>query len=290
VRASTAAPYFFDPELLPVTTDHSTGPVADVRAAARAAARDDPWISRFLVPLLARFGRKELVFNPKTDGLFVDGGVTPYNNPSMTIFLMTMLKPYGLCWATGTDNLAITSIGTGSYRPRLEIDKLGIGRFAKLTFHALMSLMNDTEVFTLKQMQWMGEPLLPWPIDSEVGTLAGNAPPGGKMFRFLRYDVRLEKDWLAKELDLKVSHKDLLRYRGMDDPGIIPDIYHIGQQAARKQVSDAHWQGAMADWCAGERRPPPRQPISDPLPVWERVTRNTKAFAEIVRKLIRLRS
>ena len=33
-------------------------------------------------------------------------------------------------------------------------------------------------------------------INSEIGTLAGDGPPGGKLFRFTRYDVRLEQEWL----------------------------------------------------------------------------------------------
>jgi patatin-like phospholipase/acyl hydrolase len=73
VRASTAAPHFFDPEAFPIS---------------------------------------------KTEqGLFIDGGVTPYNNPSLALFQMATFKAFGICWPTGPDNLAVTSIGTGTYRP-----------------------------------------------------------------------------------------------------------------------------------------------------------------------------
>ena len=53
VRASTAAPAYFDPELLPIV-------------------------------------------DGAEHGLFVDGGVTPHQNPALILFLMTMLKAYGL--------------------------------------------------------------------------------------------------------------------------------------------------------------------------------------------------
>lgn len=54
VRASTAAPAYFDPELLPIV-------------------------------------------DGAMDGLFIDGGVTPHQNPALALFLMTQLKAYGLC-------------------------------------------------------------------------------------------------------------------------------------------------------------------------------------------------
>ncbi|MGA2818838.1 MAG: hypothetical protein ABSE67_21605, partial [Xanthobacteraceae bacterium] len=105
---------------------------------------------------------------------------------------------------------------------------------------ALLSLMNDTQMQVLAQMQWMGECPAPWQINSEVGTLAGDAPPGGKMFRFLRYDVRLEKDWLARELNYQVDDELLGRLRGMDDPGTVHRLYEIGGLAAEKQVKIEH--------------------------------------------------
>jgi hypothetical protein len=126
------------------------------------------------------------------DGLFVDGGVTPHNNPSLVLFLMTILKPFGLCWESGPDKLTVVSIGTGSHRDRLVPDELGMGKTTRLAIHALTSLMSDIQTFVLMQMQYLGQCLTPWWINSEVGTLAEDGPPQGKMFRFLPYDVRLE--------------------------------------------------------------------------------------------------
>src|SRR5205823_3732463 len=48
-----------------------------------------------------------------------DGGVTPSNNPSLALFLMSILHQYNICWNTGPENLSIVSIGAGTYRPRL---------------------------------------------------------------------------------------------------------------------------------------------------------------------------
>jgi hypothetical protein len=214
VRASTAAPFYFDPEWLPI-------------------ADGEP------------------------PGLFVDGGVTPHNSPSLVLFLMTILKAYDLCWETGPDKLTVVSIGTGSHRARVVPDELGMGRTAKLAIHALTSLMNDIQTFVLTQMQYLGESPAPWPINSEIGTMAGDGPPNGKMFRFIRYDVRLELPWIEKELGpeveaafgRKLTELDVVRMRSMDDPTIIPDIYKLGTLAAKKQVKEEHWLGTLPDWC-----------------------------------------
>jgi hypothetical protein len=211
VRASTAAPHFFDPEVFPISKNE--------------------------------------------DGLFIDGGVTPFNNPSLALFQMATFKPFGICWPTGPEQLTVTSIGTGTYRPRFAYEEEGVGRFAKLAYYALMSLMTDAETMTLAQMQWMGECLTPWKINSEVGTLAEEVPQGGKMFRFMRYDVKLESGWLREELDVKVSDRDAERYRGMDNPAIVNEIYEIAKLAAAKQVKPEHWLGALPEFLSTPAAP-----------------------------------
>ena len=161
------------------------------------------------------------------------------------MFQIVILKAFGICWPMGPENLTVVSIGTGTHRPRLDFKTLGFARTPKLAFHALMSLMNDTQLAMLAQMQWLGECPAPWPINSEIGTLADDSPPGGKLFRFLRYDVRIETDWLKTELGLDVSERDVVRLRTMDDPGIVRDMFSIGRLAADRFVKAEHWPAAV---------------------------------------------
>jgi len=224
VRASTAAPFYFDPEWLQIVEADESG----------------------------KGGQR---------GLFVDGGVTPHNSPSLVLFLLAILNAYKLNWETGTDKLTIVSIGTGSHRDRVVPDDLGMGRTTKLAIRALTSLMNDAQTFALTQMQYLGNSLTPWWIDSELGTLAGESPPHGKLFQFMRYDVRLELKWIEAELGDEVEKKfgrkltetDIIRMRSMDDPTIIEDIYELAKIAAEKQVKAEHWVGSLATWCGGRR-------------------------------------
>jgi patatin-like phospholipase/acyl hydrolase len=50
----------------------------------------------------------------KYDFIFVDGGVTTYNNPAYLAFQIATAKPYKVNWQTGEDQLLIVSVGTGS--------------------------------------------------------------------------------------------------------------------------------------------------------------------------------
>ncbi|HEV7266139.1 MAG TPA: patatin-like phospholipase family protein [Falsiroseomonas sp.] len=73
VRASTAAPVYFPPEIL----------------------QWDPQ-------------------DPTRTFVFVDGGVTPYNNPAFLLYRKATLPQYRLGWPTGEDKLMLVSVGTGS--------------------------------------------------------------------------------------------------------------------------------------------------------------------------------
>jgi hypothetical protein len=220
LRASTAAPHFFDPELLPIA-EHAE-PFPDAARLKRARAAGAP------------IGRDDY-------GLFVDGGVTPHGNPALALLQLATLEAYGIRWPARPDCLEVVSIGTGTFRPRMAVDGLGFGGPARLALHALTSLMMDTNLLVVALMQWMGDCPRPWAINSEVGTLRGDAPTGGKMFRFLRYDVKLEQDWLETELGLAVDRDRLGHLRHMDEPKQVQELFAIGHAAAERQVEAEHW-------------------------------------------------
>jgi hypothetical protein len=198
VRASTAAPFYFDPEVI---TIHDSEP----------------------------------------NGLFIDGGVTPHNNPSFALFQLATLQAHKLCWPTGVDKLTIISIGTGTHRRRLSTADLGFMAPIKLAYHALSSLAEDAETHVLGLMQWLGDSPAPWPINGEVGTLSGEMLPCGPLFKFVRYDVRLEADWLKNNFDRKLTEEQIIGLREMDNPVNIALAYDIGRQAAATQVKPEHF-------------------------------------------------
>jgi hypothetical protein len=90
-------------------------------------------------------------------------------------------------------------------------------------------------------MSWLGDTPTVWPINSELADVAGvPAPRGQPLFRFLRYDIRLEQDWLARELGVKLEPRTLSKYQLMDAPENIPAIYELGARAAERQITRDH--------------------------------------------------
>jgi hypothetical protein len=256
VRASTAAPHFFDPEVIAISGDERKETLADVSAWFAGYPRLSLAISRLRARLLlhtegdpderkkkAAAGGEFANVSEDTHGLFVDGGVTPYNNPCMALLMMTQLKGFGINWPLGPDQLSIVSIGTGAHRNRLSFRELRWFGPLKVTLRALLSMMSDAETLSLAQMQWLGQCPRPWEINSEIRDLRDDGPPGGKWFRFLRYDVRLEAPWLKQNLDLNLGDREVERLRRMDDPGIISTIYEIARTAAEQQVKLEHLLG-----------------------------------------------
>ena len=241
VRASTAAPHFFDPEILAISEDERKQPLADINAKLAGLPWLSLWVSKLRLLMLkaSHPGRGNRIAD--THGLFVDGGVTPFNNPAMALLMMTQLDGFKLNWPLGPDQLSIVSIGTGTSRTKLSFKELGLFGPLRVTLSALLSLMSDIENLSLTQMQWLGECPQPWEINSEIRNLANDAPPGGKWFRFLRYDVRLDPIWLKEHMQLDFTESEVERFRRMDDPGIIKNIYAIARLAAELQVKREHF-------------------------------------------------
>jgi len=234
VRASTAAPHFFDPELLPLTRPATETPSLD------ESASDSRWPTRAFSALMQRLGlRKRNTLSPDLYGLFVDGTLTPHANPSLALLDLATLSPFHLKWPTGPERLTVCSVGAGRHR----YQPLATSSFAKsvaMTFDALTSLLKDAEDSVLGQMQYLGECPTPWPVPG-TGIGADDMPRGGKVCRFLHYDVELEEDWIRDNLGLTVSARDISRLRQLDDPAVAKDFYHLAEIAAEKQVKPEHF-------------------------------------------------
>ena len=200
VRASTAAPHFFDPQ--------------------------------------------EIEIAPGEIGLFVDGGLTPHNNPSLSLLLAAILPGHKLGWATGPANLTIVSIGAGTFRDRPKSDTLRRSASASLALRAMVQQIGDNQQLILTLMSWFGESALSWPINEETGDLALVPAPTGPLFRFLRYDLKLETPWLKHTLGADVSDPILKLLRRFDDPDAMQMLEDLGKRAAQSQVREADWAAA----------------------------------------------
>lgn len=215
VRASTAAPVYFPPEIL-------------------------QWNPS----------------DPSKTFVFVDGGVTPHNNPAFLLYRMATEPAYRLNWSSGEKNMLIISVGTGAAEsmgataaaPNKNIVSTVAGLPGELMYGILVEQdVNcrtvgrcthgahlDREILDLvprqiKEGMSMEEqynaPLVPLSTDL------------GRRFLYARYNADLSR----KGLDaLGFSTVDPDKIQKMDAVENIPTLLAIGQKAG-ECVDPAHF-------------------------------------------------
>ena len=190
--------------------------------------------------------------------MFVDGGVTPYNNPA---FLLTGLPPtpHNLEWPKGEQNLLLVSVGTGAAATarrdrrqcRHNMLNTGLGIPGALMDGALVDQdincravgrcaygdVIDRELLDMvpregpdegKMEQRLARPRVP--LENDLG----------RSFLFARYNVDLSREGLDK-LDCADVNPELAAKMDKADPAHIELLLRIGQQAARQVDVAAHF-------------------------------------------------
>ena len=211
VRASTAAPTYFPPEVVAI-------------------------------------GSKAFVF--------VDGGVTVFNNPAFQLFLMATVDAYRLNWPVGADKMLLVSVGTGASpdaNPDLRATDMNLLYNATRIPSALMAAANAQQDMLCRVF---GRCRHGAELDREIGTLIAPdlaAPPpsnacpalgvllgAGKLFTYVRYNVDLTEPGLDA---LGLSDIPATDVDQMDSVDHIDDLVRIGRTAAKKDVNVEHFDG-----------------------------------------------
>jgi uncharacterized protein len=170
-------------------------------------------------------------------GIFVDGGVSPHNNPALQALLYVTLNGYGLQWQTGRDQILLVSLGTGSWSPEQVLKWTAAGNAVV----SLLSLRDDCSALVETILQWVSESPTRREIDREVGDLARDGLPGGPLCSYLRYDVSLDAKTLDPFLGRSLDEDTVSALRKMDDPRNMRLLHEIGTKAAEVQMDDAHF-------------------------------------------------
>jgi len=201
VRASTAAPAFFEPESIAIASAPGSKPVA---------------------------------------GEFVDGGVSPFNNPALMSVMYATMAGYRVGWPTGADRLLVVSVGTGAADPEVTHAKVA----AKQAVNALLSLMNDTATLQEMLMQWLSRSHTARVFDREVGDLQGDLVGGAPVLSYLRYNVDLRRE-SVKSLDATLEEEEIESLSAMDAPANMEALHRLGTLAARRDIRPDHFPGAF---------------------------------------------
>jgi uncharacterized protein len=229
--------------LLVVVRNHSTGsawPITNNPAAQ--FNRPDLPDSNMKIPLwkvLRASTAAPVYFDPEKITLggrtqiFVDGSITPYNNPALIAALTATLPCYRLNWASGSDNLRIVSMGTLRFSSGLpsKIRKLWVGYNAAKVPPALIQGMAWEQDYICR---CLGECLYGEPLDAEIGDLVGVSLPGERWFSYVRYNRSYDA---AQAEALLRTHPTLAQ---LDAITTIPLLREIGRAYAQEHVLLRH--------------------------------------------------
>jgi hypothetical protein len=173
--------------------------------------------------------------------LFVDGGVTPYNNPALLAVLMATLPAYRMSWPTGRPVLHLTSIGTGGHRSHL------LKRVPENTYlwdalaFVIPSLIDDAAINQDLLCRVLGDCRHGSQLDSELGSL--DAPtllsPAEQKFSYVRYNCMMD----SKDVGNPMSPTELQ----LDNLRAIERLTSIGREYAAREVrrDDLYGRAAM---------------------------------------------
>jgi uncharacterized protein len=196
VRASTAAPTYFPPEVV-------------------------------------KIGKKEFIF--------IDGGVTMYNNPAFQAFLMATVEPYNLNWPTGEDKLIVVSVGTGTSpdaNADLKPGEMNLLYNASSVPSALMFAALNEQDFLCRVF---GKCLAGDPLDREVGDMIGKrGPTQHKLFTYVRYNAELTRAGLN---ELGLEDVEPTNVQQLDSVEFVKDLQRVGEAVAEHKVKAEHFAG-----------------------------------------------
>jgi hypothetical protein len=207
VRASTAAPTYFPPEV-------------------------------FVLPIEG----KEREF------IFVDGGVTMYNNPAFQMFLMATLDRYWFSkpdarWQAGREKMLVVSVGTGTspdVRQGLQAEDMNLLFNATTIPSALMfAALNEQDLLCRVFGDCRAGDLL----DREIGDVCGSAgplAPEQKLFTYVRYNAELTREGLDA---LGCSGIQPETVQKLDSVDGIADLRVVGRAVADRKVQESHFAG-----------------------------------------------
>ena len=160
---------------------------------------------------------------------FVDGAVSPHNNPALLLLMSATLKGFGLEWPTGPERILLCSVGTGLYSKTATVSK--IDTFTNIHWARLLvpQLVGDCVELTETVLQWLSSSPTARTIDRTIGRV--EPPLGGSngMLHYLRYNVRLHPASLG-ELGIDLPPETVTSLQDMGDVHAIPHLLQLADK------------------------------------------------------------
>ena len=173
--------------------------------------------------------------------IFVDGGVTTYNNPAFLAFTMATLDRYAVNWPAGEDKLLVVSVGTGNAaraNANLTPGQMHLLYQASNIPGALMAAAQYQQDLLCRMF---GKCLEGGALDRELGDMIGaQGPVSPKLFTYLRYDADVSREGLNA---LNLPDVDPQHVQLMDSIDYIDEIQRVGHSVGEQQVKATHFAG-----------------------------------------------
>ena len=173
--------------------------------------------------------------------IFLDGGITPYNNPAFQAYIMSTLDEYRLNWKKGEENLLVVSVGTGIttlIQPFLKLSQMNFLHHATKT---ISHVLNAVEYQQDMLCRVFGKCLVGHELDSEIGDLiAKEERKEKKEFTYLRYNAQLDEKGLKKLNLSHLNHKELKQLDAVDKVHLLQEV---GEAVAEYEVRIEHFEG-----------------------------------------------
>jgi hypothetical protein len=177
--------------------------------------------------------------DPEKSFVFVDGGMTPYNNPAFLLYRMATAPVYRLAWPRGEDKLLVVSIGTGT------ADNAGPGVYDanRNLFGNLANIPGDLMHAMLVEQdtncRTVGRCTFGAPLDREVGDMIPRDAQGtkisltqdlGRAFLYVRYNAELSAPGLAALGLPDIKPQDVQKLDAVEN---IENLSRIGNAVAQ---------------------------------------------------------
>lgn len=204
VRASTAAPTYFIPEMI------------DVGGGEYASFVD---------------GSLSMMNNPSFQ-LYLIATLKGYNccGESKT-------------WKTGTDDLFIVSVGTGRNERKLKAEDWKNPNLVKLAPEVAEQFLSDASEMVELMMQLLGQPAPGHKfriIDHEIGDLETDKAGIEKLFTYVRYNALLTKNYLNAIGVTSIPDEQIESLNELDKADNVENLMLIGEKAS-ENVFDSHF-------------------------------------------------
>ncbi len=183
----------------------------------------------------------EIVTVGSRDFIFVDGGVTTYNNPAFHLYLMATAEPYNLCWESGVNKMLLVSIGTGTspnVSANLRAEDMTLLYNASSIPGALMFAALNEQDFLCRVF---GECRAGCALDREVGTMVGKGIASGpKLFSYLRYNAELSTEGF-RQLGIKGFKPEVVQ--ALDSVDHLSELKEVGRAVGELEVHKENFVG-----------------------------------------------